>query len=175
MNQTIDVVNISYAHYLTAQEIAEIEHECSLYELRSAAAIDALQIVQKQRRWISDDTLFAIADLLKISPAQLDSVATFYNHIYRKPVGKYVIHVCDSIACWLADYHALILHIKQQLKIEFGETTPDEQFTLLTNVCLGSCDKPPAIMINGEIMEYVTPQKFDDILTNLRQGENHDL
>ncbi|MBL4631009.1 MAG: NAD(P)H-dependent oxidoreductase subunit E, partial [Paraglaciecola sp.] len=100
MNSVIDIKQIdltneqevNYRDVLTDKEIEAIEHECSLYEIRSAAAVDALQIVQSKRRWISDESLYAIANMLTMSATELEGVATFYNLIYRHPVGEHVIH-----------------------------------------------------------------------------------
>ena len=99
--ETIDTITIDYQHYLTANEIAAIEHEASIMETREAAGIEALKVVQEHRGWVSDDSLYAISDLLAMPVAQLEGVATFYNLIYRQAVGEHVIHLCDSIACLL--------------------------------------------------------------------------
>lgn len=174
MNNSIPIKQLDYRHYLSESEIAAIEHECSLYESRPAAAIDALQIVQRQRGWISDDSLYAIAQLLTMSPTELEGVATFYNLIYRQKVGKHVLHLCDSISCWLHDTPQLTAHIKGRLGIEFGQTTIDGLVTLLPNVCLGCCDKAPAMMLDGELIESLTTDKVDEILQALlAKGGKH--
>ncbi|WP_416306921.1 NADH-quinone oxidoreductase subunit NuoE [Neptunicella sp. SCSIO 80796] len=169
-NSVIDAIaicQIDYRTVLKQDEIDAIEHECLLYEDRAAAAIDALQIVQRQRRWISDESLYAIADLLQMPVAQLEGVATFYNLIYRQPVGEHVIHLCDSISCWLHDFPAIGEHLKQQLGIDFGQTTEDGKVTLLTNVCLGCCDTAPALMHNGELVENLTIESVDKLLVKI--------
>jgi len=89
--------------FLTAQEVTEIESEISHLPNRPSAAIDALKIVQSYRGWISDESLNAIAEMLGMSVAELDGIATFYNLIYRQPVGDKVILYCDSVSCWLMD------------------------------------------------------------------------
>ena len=86
---------------LSPAEIQEINAEMGHYEDKTAVSIEALKIVQKHRRWVSDECLVAVAELLDISPAQLEAVATFYNLIYRQPVGKTVIHYCNSVTCWM--------------------------------------------------------------------------
>lgn len=164
---TIDITTIDYQHYLTAVEIAAIEHEASIMETREAAGIEALKVVQAHRGWISDESLYAISDLLAIPVAQLEGVATFYNLIYRQPVGKNVIHLCDSIACHLTGLDSVLAAIKQYLNIEYGQTTPDGKFTLLSNACLGSCDKAPAMMIGIEHYQHLNPESAVDILQKL--------
>ena len=168
MNNSIPIKQVDYSQYLSKAEITAIEHECSLYESRPAAAIDALQIVQAQRGWVSDDSLYAIAELLSMSPTELEGVATFYNLIYRQKVGKHVIHLCDSISCWLHDFPLIATHLKEKLKIEFGQTTVDGNITLLPNVCLGCCDKAPAMVLDGELVESLDINKLDKILQDLQ-------
>lgn len=161
---------VDYQQYLSNKEIAAIEHECSLYESRPAAAIDALQIVQGERRWISDESLYAIADMLGMSATELEGIATFYNLIYRQPVGQHVIHLCDSISCWLHDYQSIADHLRKTLNIEFGQTTSDGKITLLPNVCLGCCDKAPALMLDGELVESLDITSVDKLLQGLSGG-----
>jgi NADH-quinone oxidoreductase subunit E len=173
--QQVDLVGqpiVNYRDVLSGKEIAAIEHECSLYESRPAAAIDALQIVQSERRWISDESLYAIADMLGMSATELEGVATFYNLIYRHPVGEHVIHLCNSISCWLHDYQTIADHLSKTLNIEFGQTTKDGKITLLPNVCLGCCDKAPALMLDGELVENLDIKSIDSLLQGLRGGKN---
>ncbi|MEW6983357.1 NADH-quinone oxidoreductase subunit NuoE [Colwelliaceae bacterium 6471] len=165
--QVIETVTLDYRSYLTANEIAAIEHEASIMETREAAGIEALKVVQAHRGWVSDDSLLAIAQLLNISTAQLEGVATFYNLIYRQPVGKYVIHICDSISCHLTGYEQVLAAIKNHLGIEYGQTTKDGLFTLLSNVCLGGCDKSPVMMIGKRHYEYLTPESAVAIINGL--------
>jgi len=136
---------------LTAEEIREIEDEARHYPARGAVSIDALQIIQRHRGWISDEALQDLAAYLHIDRADLDAVASFYNLIYRKPVGRHVIHVCDSISCWIMGYQRVREELKTRLAIDFGETTRDFRFTLLPIVCLGCCDRAPAMLIDGDL------------------------
>jgi NADH-quinone oxidoreductase subunit E len=163
---------LDYRDVLSTVEITAIEHECSLYESRPAAAIDALQIVQRERRWINDESLYAIANMLGMSATELEGIATFYNLIYRQPVGEHVIHLCDSISCWLHDYQTIADHLRKTLKIEFGQTTSDGKITLLPNVCLGCCDKAPALMLDGELIESLDITAIDKLLQGLAGGKN---
>jgi NADH-quinone oxidoreductase subunit E len=163
---------VNYEDVLSTKEIAAIEHECSLYESRPAAAIDALQIVQSERRWVSDESLYAIANMLGMSATELEGIATFYNLIYRQPVGEHVIHLCDSISCWLHDYQKIADHLCKTLNIEFGQTTKDGKITLLPNVCLGCCDKAPALMLDGELVESLDITAIDKLLKGLVGGKN---
>ncbi len=153
---------------LTEDELREIDREIALLPEKRAACIEALKVVQHHRRWVSDDCVEAIAGYLGISAAEVDSVATFYNLIFRKPVGRHVILLCDSISCYVMGYPDLYRHLHEKLNISFGETTPDNRFTLLPNACLGTCDHAPALMINNELYRDLTCAKLDEILQEYR-------
>jgi NADH-quinone oxidoreductase subunit E len=150
---------------LTPEEKQEIEHAISLVPVKKAAGIEALKIVQERRRWVSDESIRDIAEFMGISEAELDSVATFYNLIFRKPVGRHVILLCDSISCWVMGYEDLLKHLTAKLAIRYGETTGDDRFTLLPNCCLGTCDRAPALMIDNDLYRNVTPDQLDEILS----------
>lgn len=130
-----------------------------------------MKIVQRHRRWVSDEALGDIADLLGMSCAELDNVATFYNLIYRQPVGEHVILVCDSISCYLTGEEAIVAALERKLGIKFGETTADGKFTILPTVCLGHCEQAPVMMLDGKIVGDLTDQKLDQVLREAAGGE----
>lgn len=129
---------------------AEILHCIEHYDDPRAASIDALKVVQKRHGWVPDEAIPAIAGILGIPGSDVEGVATFYNLIFRRPVGRHVIKVCDSIGCFLTGYDELIAAFKAQLGIDYGQTTADGRFTLLPICCLGNCDKGPTIMIDDD-------------------------
>lgn len=131
---------------------------------KSAACIEAMKIIQKHNRWVSDEALNELAPLLEMSVEEIDSVATFYNIIFRKPVGRHVILVCNSVSCWIMGYKKLLEALKSKLGVDFGQTTPDDRFTLLPIVCLGACDHAPTLMIDEDLHRDVTAGMLDDIL-----------
>jgi NADH-quinone oxidoreductase subunit E len=149
---------------LTEQEKSEIDVIASLYPTKRAAGPDALKIVQKYRGWISDETLRDTAAYLDMTPEELDSIATFYSLIFRKPVGKHIILVCDSVTCWILGSDNLTEHLKVRLGAGFGETTADGRFTLLPISCLGACDHSPAMMIDDKFFGDLDVSKIDSIL-----------
>lgn len=149
---------------LSKEEIQKIDKEIKKVPYKKAAAIEALKIVQHHRGWISDESLHAIAGYIDMSAEELDSVATFYNLIFRMPVGRHVILLCDSVSCYVMGYEKIYDHLKEHLYIKFGETTPDGRFTLLPNVCLGTCDHAPALMIDDNLYRDLTIEKLDEIL-----------
>lgn len=149
---------------LTAEERQEIEAELAHYPTKQAVCIDAMRIVQKRRGWVSDESLRDLAELLAMSFEDLDGVATFYNLIFRSPVGRHVIMVCDSVSCWIMGYERLRQQLTSRLGIEMGETTADDRFTLLPIVCLGTCDHAPAMTIDGDLHRDVDVTAIDSIL-----------
>lgn len=151
---------------LSKTEIQAIDHEVTLVPYKRAAVIEALKIVQQHRGWVNDEAVEAIADYLEMSPAAVDSVATFYNLIFRKPVGRHVILLCDSISCYVMGYKTLYEGLQQHLNIKFGETTHDQRFTLLPNACLGCCDHAPALMIDAVLYKDVTVDQLGELLEN---------
>ena len=153
---------------LSPEERKEIEAELSRYPTKQAVCIDALKIVQRHRGWVSDESIRDIAELLEMSRDDLDSVATFYNLIYRKPVGRHVILLCNSVSCWILGYERLRQRLGERLGIQLGETTPDGRFTLLPIVCLGTCDHAPALMIDNDLHRDLTPESVDRILEKYR-------
>lgn len=153
---------------LSAIEIEQITHELQQVPVKKAACIEALKIVQQQRRWISDDNVADIAAMLDMSTAEVDSVATFYNLIFRQPVGRHVILLCDSISCYVMGYTKIKQALMELLHIGYGQTTPDDRFTLLPNACLGTCDHAPALMVDNDLYRDIVignlPQILDQYL-----------
>lgn len=149
---------------LTQTEISKIEHELQHVPVKKAAVIEALKIVQAERRWVSDENVEDIATMLGMSADEVDSVATFYNLIFRRPVGRHVILVCDSISCWVMGYEDIKQALMDQLQIRYGQTTPDGRFTLLPNACLGTCDHAPALMVDSDLYQDITTNMIKDIL-----------
>ena len=153
---------------LTAEERQEIEAELSHYEQKRAVCIEAMKAVQRHRGWVSDESIKDIAALLEMTAEELDAVATCYNLIFRKPVGKHVIMVCDSVSCWIMGYERMRERLKASLGINLGETTADGQFTLLPTVCLGTCDHAPALMVDNETYGDLDEAKVDAIIARYR-------
>lgn len=149
---------------LSETEKKEIKEELKLYPYPEAVCIDALKIVQEHRGWISDEAISDIASELGMSVEDVDGIATFYTRIYRKPVGRNVILICDNISCMILGYESIYNHLSQKLGIRFGETTPDGRFTLLPVSCLGDCDHAPVMMINNEHYNNLNFEKTDEIL-----------
>jgi len=131
-------------------------------------AVDVMFELQSHCGYMSDEAMAEASGLLGMTTLELEELATFYDHIYREPVGKYVIHVCDSAICWMHDHQSVIDHIRSRLNVDVGGTTADGLFTLLPVCCIGYCDRAPAMTINRRVFGCLTPEKIDRILTRLK-------
>lgn len=149
---------------LSEVERREIEAEMAHYEFKQAACVEALKIVQRHRGWVSDESIRDVAAVLEMTPHELDSIATFYNLIFRHPVGRHVILLCDSVSCWIMGYPHLRQHLQTRLGLGLGETSADGQFTLLPMPCLGACDHAPTLMIDEELYGGLDSEKLDQVL-----------
>jgi len=130
--------------------------------------VDLLRAIQSHSGWVPDDGVLLTAETLGVLPIEVEEVATFYDKIFRRQVGKRVIHVCDSICCWSTGAEMITEHLKKSLDISLGETTADGQFTLLPSCCLGACGEAPAMMIGLTPHGFLTTEKIDEILLKER-------
>ena len=156
------------ARKLTEVEVKEIEHEMKLYPDKQALGLEALKIVQKHQGWVSNESMLAISKYLDIPIGDLEGVATFFNLVYRQPVGRNVILFCNSVSCWIMGCKSIRAHINNKLGIDFGETTPDGDFTFLPVPCLGDCDRAPVMMVGDDLHRNLTKDSTDQIITSYK-------
>lgn len=152
---------------LSPEERQEIEAELQNYPDRHSACIDAMLTVQRHRGWVSTEGLHDIAELLGMTVAELDGVATFYNLIYRQPVGRTVLLVCNSVSCWIMGCDRVFDALGAHLGIRPGQTTADERFTLLPICCLGACDRAPVLLAGEDLHGPLDPVQRPDQLIRL--------
>jgi NADH-quinone oxidoreductase subunit E len=145
-----------------AERVAAAEHP------REETA-EVLFALQDHYGWLTDEAVAEAAGLLGMTPLEVEEVATFYNFLYRRPVGRYVIHACDSVVCEMRGGAAVRAHLMERLGVGFGETTPDGLFTLLPVCCVGYCDRAPALLVNLKVHGDLTPARLDALLAELRQ------
>lgn len=131
-------------------------------------AVEVMFALQKHYGYLDDEALREGAGLLGMTPLELEELATFYDFIYRQPVGRFVIRVCDSTICWMLGQQSILDYLGRKLNISPGETTEDGLFTLLPVCCIGYCDHAPAMLINGKLHGPLTPEAIDTILQTLR-------
>ena len=149
---------------ITDEEKRLIEAMFPLYETKVACAVEAMRVVQDGRGWVSDEALADLAEFLEVSVDELDSLATFYSLIFRRPVGRHVIMVCSGVCCWMLGSEEIVDYLRQRLGVDLGGTSPDGRFTLLPAVCVGACDHAPAMLVDWQTYGDLTPEKIDTIL-----------
>ncbi|MFT8646441.1 NADH-quinone oxidoreductase subunit NuoE [Gluconacetobacter sp.] len=133
-----------------------------------AASVSALTVVQERFGWVSDAHLVETASLLGMSPADLDGIATYFNLIFRRPVGRHVIMLCDSVSCWIMGRDTVCARLQARLGIRPGETTPDGAVTLLPIVCLGHCDHAPAMLVDRTLHGDLDAETAERLADGLR-------
>ncbi len=156
---------------LSQEEVLEIQEEIPKYAQKEAVCIEAMRIVQRHRGWVSNEAIQDISNFLEMTPDELDSVATFYNLIFREPVGKHVVLLCNSVSCWAMGFEKMREHIEKHLGVQFGQTTPDGQFTFLPIVCLGDCDHAPVMMVDDQLYHDLDPNSIDKALAEHEGGK----
>jgi NADH-quinone oxidoreductase E subunit len=140
------------------------------YPEKRSALIPLLHQVQAEVGYLSPEAIQWVAAYLGLSPADVMSVASFYDMLNLEPVGKHMIYVCHNLTCALLGAEGLIKHLEAKLGVRMGETTPDRLITLKRMECLASCGTAPVIQIDGIFYENMTPQKLDGLLDTLRDG-----
>lgn len=145
-----------------------LEGEIAKAESPRERAIDVMFALQNHYGYLSDEALEEGAALLCMTPLELEELATFYDFVYREPVGRYVVHICDGVVCWMNGYESVMHYLSEKLGVPPGGTTEDGLFTLLPTACIGYCDLSPAMLINGKAYGPLTPEKIDDILDRLK-------
>ena len=117
--------------------------------------------------WLTEELVSAVADYLGIARVSAMEVATFYSMFELEPVGRHKISICTNVSCMLCGSNEVVEHLKSKLKVDFGETTADGKFTLKEVECLAACGGAPAMQLNDDYYENLTPAKLDKILAEL--------
>lgn len=130
--------------------------------------VDVMYAVQRYYCYLSDEGVREVAELMSMTPLEVEELATFYDFIYREPVGRFVIHVCDGVVCWMCRDFSISGYLSEKLGVAMGEITPDGLFTVLPTACFGYCDQAPAMLVNGRPYVRLNPERIDEILEKLR-------
>lgn len=139
---------------------------------RRSAVLPALYLVQYQQGYITGNAMAYVAQLLGITPADVEDVVSYYSMFYTKPVGRYVLNVCRTLSCALNGAERVTEEICAALNIAPGQTDPSGTFTLMEVECLGACDRAPVVMVNDAWHECLQPDGVRRLLDDLRaRGE----
>ena len=136
-------------------------------EHKKAAVLPLLHLAQEEWGYVSTEAMLCVAKLIEEPPVKVAEIATFYPMFDNEPVGKYKINVCHTLPCALCGCSDIVKHLSETLKIEVGQTTDDERFTLKKIECLAACDRGPVMLVNKELHTHLTPEKVDEILNGL--------
>ena len=154
--------------YLTKKMVSHYKKEIiPRYERKQGALLPILHDIQDEHGHIPYQAMIEIATLLEISPGEVLDAVSFYEEFTTEPVGKYVVAVCQSIACEVCGHQTIVDHLRRRLDVEPHETTDDGKFTLLTLECLGACEGAPCALVNGDRHDNLTIESLDAILDNL--------
>jgi NADH-quinone oxidoreductase E subunit len=141
-----------------------------LYPEPRSALIPLCHLAQEQDGWLRPEAMVEIAELVGVTPAEVQGTATFYDMLHTEPVGTYVVSVCTNIACLLGGAQELLEHAEGALGVRAGGTTVDGVFTLEESECLADCDRTPCVQVNHRYVGGQTPEGFDRLLSDLRSG-----
>lgn len=155
----------------TPDRAAKLEDICGKYppERRKSAVLAALYLVQEQQGYLTASAMRHVAEFLRITPAEVEDVATYYVMFFKAPVGTYVLQVCRTLSCALGGAERVVEALSEKIGIKVGETDPSGMFTLLEFECLGACDRAPVVMVNNEHWhERATPESCSKLVDDLK-------
>ncbi len=155
----------------TPERAAKLEDTCAMYppERRKSAVLAALYLVQEQQGYLTASALRHVGEFLRITPAEVEDVATYYVMFFKAPVGKYVLQVCRTLSCALAGAERVTESLSEKLGLKVGETDASGMFTLVEFECLGACDRAPVVMVNNEHWhEKATPESCGKLVEDLK-------
>jgi len=152
--------NIKLAHELIAR-----------YPRPKSALIPLLHLSQEQNGYITKDAMQHLGELVGVTSAEVYGTATFYEMFKFEPVGKYLINICGTLSCALLGATELMHHAEKKLGVKAGGTTPDGVFTLAHAECQAACTEAPTLQVNYRYRLRVTPNDFDNLVDNLRDGK----
>ena len=155
----------------TPERAAKLEEICGKYppERRKSAVLAALYLVQDQQGYLTASALRHVAEFLRITPAEVEDVASYYVMFFKAPVGKYVLQVCRTLSCALGGAERVVESLSEKLGIKVGETDASGMFTLLEFECLGACDRAPVVMVNNEHWhEQATPETCSRLVDDIK-------
>ena len=136
---------------------------------KRSAVLAALYLVQEQAGYLTGNGMRHVGEILEMTPAEVEDVATYYVMFYRAPVGRFVLQVCRTLSCALLGAERVTEALSEKLGIKVGETDPSGMFTLQEFECLGACDRAPVVMVNNEHWhERVRPEQAAKLVDDIR-------
>lgn len=154
--------------------ISEAAHErmravVAQYPEARSAMLPLLHIAQAEEGYVTAAGMQAVAETIGCKVDEVESIVSFYAMYTQQPLGKRVIKVCTSIACYLRGCDDLMQRLERDLGVKRGQTSADKRFTLLGVECLASCGTAPALQVNDEFEESVTPERAAELIAAWQQ------
>lgn len=150
------------------ENLAKIDTILSRYPNKMAACLPVLYVAQDQFGYLPREVMDLVAERLELPQSHVYGVATFYTMYNKREVGKYHVQACTNVSCMLCGAYDVMDALERKLGIKRGETTADGMFTLQEVECLAHCGTAPAVQVNEEIHELVSPDKVDELIDNLK-------
>ncbi|KAF3362737.1 Uncharacterized protein PHSC3_000724 [Chlamydiales bacterium STE3] len=143
------------------------------YPHERSALIPALHVAQAEKGYLPIEVQQEVAELFEIALNEVNSVVTFYDMFFEKPVGKHLLHVCKNVSCMLRGADQLMEKLCHKLEVKPGETSQDQEFTLLSSECLGACDKAPMMLVDDHVFGPIKEEDVDQILEKTKKSLNY--
>jgi NADH-quinone oxidoreductase subunit E len=154
--------------------LARLRPECEAiiaqYEHERSALLPIMHLFQRHEGYVSLQAMQATAEMLHLTPAEVEGTVSFYTLLFRRPVGKYVLQVCRGLACSINGAPEVMTAFRKELGVGSLGTTGDGMFSYEEVECLAACDKPTCMQVNLEFVYGVTPEKVGDLIRELRSG-----
>tara|TARA_B100002003_G_C14103815_1_gene530904 strand:- start:586 stop:1080 length:495 start_codon:yes stop_codon:yes gene_type:complete len=163
----VNPTQLDQPYRLSQAVMDKVDKEAAKYPSRRAAVKSALRYSQEETGWVSNGVVTAVAEYLGLEPIEVYEVATFYDMFYTEPGGRHRIRVCTNVSCMLRGAETIVSHLREQLGIKVGETSPDGRITLLEAECLGACGGAPMLVCGNQYVENLTTDKLDSLLDQL--------
>jgi NADH-quinone oxidoreductase E subunit len=152
-----------------SEELEKIETIKAKYPETKAALMPTLWMAQKKWGWLSPDVMRYIGDLLGLTYAHVEGVATFYTMYFKKPMGKFHLQVCTNVSCMLRNGDEIYQHVSEKLNIGHMERTEDGVFSLEEVECMGACGDSPMVAVNEDFYENMSIIKVDELINTLKR------
>ena len=155
----------------TPERRAQLDETLTKYppDQKRSAILAALYLVQEQLGYLTGNGMRHVAEILELTPAEVEDVATYYVMYFKEPVGKHVLQVCRTLSCALLGAERVTEALSEKLGIGVGETDKAGLFTLLEFECLGACDRAPIVMVNNEHWhEKVKPEDVGKLVDDIK-------
>jgi NADH-quinone oxidoreductase subunit E len=150
--------------------LKKFDEVISRYPLKRSAIVPCLLFAQDEMGFVSDEVIEEVARRVDVRPIEVIEDIGYYSMLHRKPMGKYNLQVCTNVSCMVRGGEEILEHCKKRLGIGHKETTPDGLFSLEEVECLGACCGAPAMQVNYDFYEDLTPEKVDTLLEKLRRN-----